>query len=117
MNILYIKIIENFLSLISPIIFRVQGLSGRKDCMCIYRKAYIQKTEILRHTDDSSFFISFVPPHKKITSQSLAGCVMDMFQKGGINMTNLTAHSVRSAATSSGFQKSLSSNKISKAVW
>ena len=77
-------------------------------------KTYLQKTERLIHTDDSLFFISYMPPHKEVTLKALACGVMDIFQKAGISPTTFTTHSVRSSGTLNSFQKGLSLTELSK---
>ena len=50
-----------------PLEFKVYP-AERTVCAVTIFKAYLQKTEMLRH--DSSPFISYVPPHKGVTSKT-----------------------------------------------
>ena len=62
--------------------------------------------------------IGYVPPHKEVTSQTPACCVMAIFQKTQNNLASFTSYLVWLVVKLSSFQKGLSLNKTSKtAVW
>ena len=79
-------------------------------------RLYLRKTSTLRKKDDSSFFISYVAPHKPVSPKTIARWVVETLEKSGINTTTLKAHSTRAASTSSARCKGLSLTEIAKAA-
>ena len=79
-------------------------------------RLYLRKTSTLRKKDDSSFFISYVAPHKPVSPKTIARWVVETLEKSGINTTTLKAHSTRAASTSSAPCKGLSLTEIAKAA-
>ena len=55
-------------------------------------KLYLDKTAALTHDENSIFFISYAPPHKPVSSRTLAKWVSDILHKAGIqaSFTNRT---------------------------
>ena len=74
------------------------------------------KTSALREKHDSSFFISYVAPHKPVSPETMAHCVVEILEKSGINATTFKAHSTRSALTFLASCKGLSLTEITKAA-
>ena len=86
--------------------------------LCVVRliRLYLSKTSTLRKKDDSSFFISYVAPHKPVSPKTIARWVVETLEKSGINTTTFKAHSTRAASTSSARCKGLSLTEIAKAA-
>lgn len=89
--------------------------SDQNLCIINYINKYLALTKDLRH-NDGGFFISYVPPHKTVTSGTIAKWVVDVLEKAGINISVFSAHSTRSAASSKACQKGLNLTEISKAA-
>ena len=68
-------------------------------CIITYIKRYLLETKELRHNDES-FFISFKPTHKAVTSTAIARWVVNVLKEAGVNVSVFSAHSTRSAASS-----------------
>ena len=87
-------------------------------CLCVVRliRLYLRKTSTLRKKDDSSFFISYVAPHKPVSPKTINRWVVETLEKYGINKTTFKAHSTRAASTSSARCKGLSLTEIAKAA-
>ena len=62
------------------------------------------------------FFISYAPPHKPVSSRTLARRVSDILHKAGIHTKTFKSHSLRSALTSNACSGGLSLNEIAKAA-
>ena len=64
-----------------------------------YIKRYLLETKELRQSD-GRFFISFKPPHKAMTSSTIARWVVNVLKEAGVNVSVFSAHSTRPAASS-----------------
>eukprot|EP00794_Sanderia_malayensis_P013521 gene13521-14933_t len=84
-------------------------------CPVALIKTYIAATAGLRK-DESAFFISYTKPHKPVKSCTLARWCKETLCLAGINCTTFSAHSTRSASTSSAHSKGLSLHEINKAA-
>lgn len=66
--------------------------------------AYISRTKALRGNGPNDFvsklFISYIKPHKPISTDTLSQCVKLALASAGIDTSVFKAHSVRGAATS-----------------
>ena len=69
--------------------------------LCVYRALdeYLSRTEAIRGSENS-LFISYVKPHGKVTSTTIARWVKTMMARAGIDITVYKAHSIRAASTS-----------------
>lgn len=69
--------------------------------LCVYRalEEYIERTKQLRGNEDT-LFISYVKPHKKVTSSTISRWVKTMMARAGIDVTIYKAHSIRAASAS-----------------
>ena len=83
-------------------------------CAVALIKLYLDKTAALRRDVNSIFFISYAPPHKPVSSKTLASWVSDVLQKAGIQKAGI--HSLRSASTSDVYSGGLSLTEIAKAA-
>ena len=73
--------------------------------LCVYRALdeYLARTEGLRGSE-TSLFISYVKPYKKVTSSTIARWVKIMMNRAGIDVTVYKAHSIRAASASKAWQ-------------
>lgn len=74
-------------------------------------KQYLQKTLTLRG-NETKLFISYKPPHKHVSKDTLARWLKEVLQNSGINVEHFKAHSTRSAAVSATSAKKLPVDKI-----
>ena len=99
-----------------PMTFRAyQGCPSLCPVTAIWNYLDIQN----RLTDDKSLFISTKPNkgiHKGVSSDTIARWIKDMLALAGINSGRYTAHSCRSAATSSAHFRGISVNTIVKSA-
>ena len=94
---------------------RFKAYDDKTLCVVTLIDFYVKKTKDLR-PEHSTFFISYVPPHKSVTSKTIARWVTDILDNAGINIKTYKAHSVRSASSSSAHAKGLSLKEIGKAA-
>ena len=80
-----------------------------------YIKQYLLETKELR-CSDGGFFISFKPPHKAVTSTTIAKWVVNVLKKAGVNVSVFSAHSTRSTASSKASDEGLNLAEILKAA-
>ena len=71
-------------------------------------------TEAIRPVDSHSLFISYVKPHKPVTSQRIAHWIKDLLTEAGVNTAVFKAHSVRGASTSAAVAKGVSIQDVLK---
>lgn len=71
----------------------------RRLCCVTVFKEYLKRTEFLRK-DTSCLFISYVKPHKPVTSSTLSRWLKIMMCKSGINIDRYSSHSIRAASAS-----------------
>ena len=83
-------------------------------CVVALIKLYLHKTAALRHDANSMFFISYAPPHKPVSSRTLARWVSDILHKAGIHTKTFKSHSLRSTSTLNAFSGGLSFTEITK---
>lgn len=65
---------------------------------------YLQKTQPLRK-QETKLFISYVPPHKSVSTDTLSRWIKEVMQKSGINIQKYKAHSTRAASVSKASSK------------
>ena len=76
---------------------------------------YVKRTESLRHVNgqySSKVFISYVKPHKEITTATLARWIKELLKLSGIDVTLFKGHSVRSASTSALYSRGANLSEI-----
>ena len=87
------------------------------ECM----KCYEDKTKQFRPKragDPNPVFISYIKPHKAITSQRLANWIKVIMEEAGIDITTFKAHSVRGASSTAAIEKGVMiSDILQKADW
>ena len=84
-------------------------------CPVALIKTYIAVTADFREREPK-LFISYKPPHKKVTSATLARWCKRTLQAAGIDCKTFSAHSTRSAATSAAHRKGLTLSDLNKAA-
>ena len=69
--------------------------------LCVYRvlELYIERTEQLRK-DESRLFLSYMKPHKKVTSSTIGTWIKTTMALAGVDTSVYKAHSIRAASTS-----------------
>lgn len=76
---------------------------------------YLEVTAPLRGTS-TRLFISYQPPYKPVSRQTLARWIREVMSNSGLNIKEYTAHSVRAAASSAACSKNLPIEEILKTV-
>ena len=79
--------------------FEVQRDQDVRICPFVHLKEYIDRTSSLRQ-NATHLFISYVKPHKQVTSSTLARWMLDASKQSSIDVDKFKAHSVRGASTS-----------------
>ena len=85
------------------LIFHASFPDDQDLCPVACLKEYETRTKDFRSGDLSkpnNLFLSYIHPHKPVTSATLAGWIKVSFRETGIDMSIFTAHSVRAASTS-----------------
>ena len=70
-------------------------------CLQAYEKA-TRKFRVIEPSTPAPLFLSYVRPHKPVTSQRIAHWIKDTLRKAGVDTNTFKAHSVRGASTSAG---------------
>lgn len=93
--------------------------SNKKLCVLLTLKEYLNRTKPLRECHgETKLFISTRKPHKSVTSSTLARWLKFSLFASGIDTSVFSAHSFRSAATSSAFAHGVTLKEImKKADW
>ena len=74
-------------------------------CLCVVQclKAYEEATKSHRHMRPdipAPLFLSYIQPHKPVTSQRIAHWIKDSLKRAGVDTSTFKAHSVRGASAS-----------------
>ena len=83
-------------------------------CIISCLRAYESITESLRKENVSRLFLSYVKPHKPVTSQRIAHWIKSTPEAAGINTEIFSAHSTRGAATTAALKHGLTIPEILK---
>lgn len=69
--------------------------------LCVYKvlETYIECTKHIRK-DESRLFISYMKPHKKVTSSTISTWIKTAMAMAGVDVSVYKPHSIRSATTS-----------------
>jgi len=96
-------------------------LSDKGLCIVECMKCYEDKTKQFRPKgagDPNPVFISYIKPHKAITSQRLANWIKVIMEEAGIDTATFKAHSVRGASSTAAAEKGVMiSDILQKADW
>ena len=71
-------------------------------------RLYLHRTRFLRALSQYQLFISYSPPHKPVTKDSLSRWVKNILRSAAIDVSIFTAHSVRGASSSASRSTGLS---------
>ena len=69
-------------------------------CVIANLQQYIKMTAPFRNTDTKQLLLSFVQPHKPISTTTLSRWCLTVMKQSGINVNIFGSHSTRSASTS-----------------
>ena len=78
-------------------------------------RAYLDRTESLRGTE-VKMFLSYIKPHKAITSSTIARWLKSMLEQAGVNPDIFGAHSTRGASASAAARGGITTEDILKAA-
>ena len=84
-------------------LFLVSFPPDRRLCFVKYLKRYEKVTERLRNNSNynsSRLFLSYIKPHRPVSSSTIARWVKSVLTLSGINTDSFSAHSTRAAASS-----------------
>ena len=94
--------------------FFLQRFTADKDlCIVTVLEFYLQKTENIRF-NNNQLFLSFMKPHKPVTSASLARWLIFVLSQAGVDTDIFRAHSFRAASASCARRKGVSITDIMK---
>ena len=98
--------------------------SGDKLCPITTLKQYLERTQSWRSEATSSLFLSFVKPHKPVTTSTISRWLKSVLGKVGVDTSVFKGHSTRSACSSKVFSKGATIDQIlkcgnwsSKSIW
>ena len=66
------------------------------------------------HKIETQLLLSFIKPHKGVTTQTISRWILEVLDSSGINTEVFTSHSTRSASTSKAKASGVSSNDTIK---
>ena len=78
-------------------------------------RTYVDKTRPLRG-EETRLFISFIKPHKAVTSSTIARWLKMIIEQAGIDTSIFGAHSTRGASTSAAARAGITTEDILKAA-
>lgn len=98
--------------------FFFPSLPGNSNlCPVISLKAYLEKTRVVRG-DETKLFVSFIKPHKAVTSSSIARWLKSTLEDAGVDTSIFGAHSTRGASVSAASKAGITTADILKAaIW
>ena len=70
---------------------------GQEICVVSHLEQYIEKTKDLRK--DQNLLVSFVKPHKRITTSTISRWCLTALMNAGVDITVFGSHSTRSVST------------------
>ena len=85
-------------------------------CVVAHLKQYIKMTAPFRNTGTSHLLLSFVQPHKPISTTTLSRWCVTVMKDSGVNVNIIGSHSTRSASTSKCKISGLSFKEIGKSA-
>ena len=84
-------------------------------CPVTTLRVYLERTAPLRK-EERKLFISFIKPHKAVTSSSIARWLRLILENAGINSSIFGAHSTRGASASAAFRAGITTSDILQAA-
>ena len=88
---------------------------GRPTNSIAYPSAYENKTKLICG-DETKLLISFIKPHKAVTSSSVARWLKSVLSAAGIDTAIFSLHSTMGASTSAAANVGITTNNILKAA-
>ena len=85
-------------------------------CIVSHLRQYIKLTENLRKCDDKQLLLSYVKPHKPISTTTLSRWCVRIMKELGVNVNIFGSHSTTAASTSKCEAAGLSFKEISKSA-
>ncbi|MES9884832.1 MAG: hypothetical protein ABW185_28635 [Sedimenticola sp.] len=73
--------------------------ADRRLCVIFVLKEYLERTQHVRN-NETRLFISYVKPHKAVTSSTVSRWLREVMFKSGIDCEQYATHSIRSASVS-----------------
>ena len=96
--------------------FHASFPSNPKLCVVNCLHEYEKRTKTFRSSPDNTkpnkLFLSYIRPHKPISSDTLSGWVVDFLSDSGVDTDIFKAHSVRGAASSAAINAGVSLKEI-----
>ena len=85
-------------------------------CVVETLKQYESRTKQYRKREgaeaEERLFLSYVKPHKPVTSQRIAHWIKDLLQDAGVDINVFKAHSARGASATAAYNKGVSMQEI-----
>ena len=94
----------------------LKTIKGSELCVVAHLKQYIKMTAPFRNADTNQLLLSFVQPHKPISTATLSRCCVTVMKESGINANIFGSNSTRSASTSKCKISGSSSKEIAKSA-
>ena len=85
-------------------------------CVVAHLKQHIKMTAPFRNTGTNQLLLSFVQPHKPISTTTLSRWCVTVMKESGINVNIFGSHSTRSASTSKCKISGLTFKEIAKSA-
>ena len=85
-------------------------------CVVAHLKQYIKMTASFRNAGTNQLLLSFVQPHKPISTSTLSRWCVTVMKESGVNVNVFGSHSTRSASTSKCKISGLSFKEIAKSA-
>ena len=85
-------------------------------CVVAHLKQYIKMTASFRNAGTNQLLLSFVQPHKPISTSTLSRWCVTVMKESGVNVNIFGSHSTRSASTSKCKISGLSFKEIAKSA-
>ena len=85
-------------------------------CVVAQLKHYIKMTAPFRNADTDQLLLSFVQPHKPVSTTTLWRWCVTVMKQSGVNVNIFGSHSTRSASTSKCKVSELSFKEIAKSA-
>ena len=85
-------------------------------CVVAHLKQYIKMTASFRNAGTNQLLLSFVQPHKPISTSTLSRWCVTVMKESGVNVNIFGSHSTRSASTSKCKISGLSFREIAKSA-
>ena len=88
--------------------------SGEVLCPVQTLKHYLNRTQTWRNDDESSLFLSFIKPHKPVTTSTISRWLKSVLENVGVDTSVFKGHSTRAASSSKVFSRGATIEEILK---